>query len=80
MATMDILYLGIVGVATYLAYSTGLLDQAGQALVQATAKKQASGWGKRGGGGGRGPPKHITILEQPLTYPFTPKRVRLTIA
>lgn len=41
MAGIDqILYVGLVGAGLYLAWSGGFLDQAGQALVNATAGKQ----------------------------------------
>lgn len=73
---MEILYLGLTAGAVYLAWQTGLLDQAGQQLVQATAKKQPAGWAKSKARH----PKTITILEQPLTVPSHPKRIRMTIA
>lgn len=41
----DILNLAIVAVGTYFVWSTGLLDQAGQAIVQATTPKQSTGFG-----------------------------------
>ena len=74
MAGFDqILYVGLVGGGLYLAYTTGLLDQAGQAIVTATQPKQASGWAKKH-------KKVIEILEQPLMVPSHPKRIRMTIA
>lgn len=68
----DILNLAIVGGGLYLAYSTGLLDQAGQALVNATGPKQQQGYAKHH--------KHRReILIPEVIVPVQP-RMRLTFA
>lgn len=70
MAGFDqILYLGIVGIGVYMAYSTGLLDKAGQQLVTATAPK------------GQGYAKHKKKKIVEVLVPVVPqKRIRLTMA
>lgn len=64
----DILNLAIVGGGLYLAYSTGLLDQAGQALVNATGPK-SQGYAKH---------RHRREILIPI-IPVQP-RMRLTFA
>lgn len=73
MAGMDIIYLGIVGLGLWFAYSGGYLDKAGQSLVQATSKGQ---------GQGQGYAKHHKHKVKEVLIPIVPvqPRIRLTMA
>jgi hypothetical protein len=81
MAGTEILYMGITAVAVYFAWQYGLLDQAGQMIVQATAPKQ--GFAKEHGRRHERRPVIIAPPEPIIEYPGIPDvkhRMRMTIA
>jgi hypothetical protein len=78
MAGFDqILYVGIVGVGLYFAWTSGLLDKAGQGIVDATAPK--GGFAKHHKKVRIIEPLPV-IIEQPIPAGGIKPRMRLTMA
>lgn len=79
---MDLVYLLVVGGGLVLAWQSGILDQAGQAIVNATQKGQQQGYARERIIGGRRRREIIypeVIEPYPIVEPVVRPRMRLTI-